>query len=58
LPREVLDALSPAAFKAKLDGALSNRVWWKVYLLLAGPLELDDLQGLFQLKPFCDSMIL
>jgi len=30
-------------FKARLDGALSNLVWWKVSLLMAGGLEPDDL---------------
>jgi len=40
-----------------LDGAWSNLVWWKVSLPMAGGLELDDLSGPFQPKPFCDSMI-
>jgi len=35
LPRQVADA--------KLDGALSNVVWWRVSLSLARGLELDDL---------------
>jgi len=39
LPREAVGAL----FKARLDGALSNLVWWKVSLPLAGGLEPDDL---------------
>jgi len=43
LPREVVDALSLAVFKARLDGALSNLVWWKVSLLMAAGLETDDL---------------
>ena len=30
-------------FEARLDGALSNLVWWKVSLPTAGGLELDDL---------------
>jgi len=29
LPREVVDAPSLEVFKARLDGALSNLVWWK-----------------------------
>jgi len=33
LPREAVAAPSLAAFKARLDGALSNLVWWKVSLL-------------------------
>jgi len=46
LPRETVAAPSLAVFKARLDGALSNLVWWKMSLLTAGP------------KPFYDSMIL
>jgi len=45
LPREAVAVTSLAVFKARLDGALSNLVWWKVSLLIAGRLELDDLQG-------------
>jgi len=33
LPREAVAAPSPEVFKAKLDGALSNLVWWKMSLL-------------------------
>jgi len=36
LPREAVAAPSLALFKARLDGALSNLVWWKMSLLLAG----------------------
>ena len=43
LPREVVDAPSLETFKARLDGALSNLVWWKVSLPMAGGLERDDL---------------
>jgi len=32
-----------AVFKARLDGALSNLVWLKVSLPMAGGLEQDDL---------------
>ena len=28
LPKEVVDASSLEAFKARLDGALGNLVWW------------------------------
>jgi len=42
LPREAVDALSLAVFKARLDGALSNLVWWKMSMLMAGGLEPDD----------------
>jgi len=43
LPREAVAAPSIALFKARLDGALSNLVWWKMSLLMAGALEPDDL---------------
>jgi len=43
LPREAVDAPSLEVFKARLDGALSNLVWWKVFLPVAGGLELGDL---------------
>jgi len=43
LPREAVTALSLAVFKARLDGALSNLVWWKVSLPLVGRLELGGL---------------
>jgi len=36
LPREAVAAPSLAGFKARLDGALSNVVWWKVSLSMAG----------------------
>jgi len=58
LPREAVSAPSLAVSKARLDGALSNLVRWKVSLPMAGGLEPDDLQGPFQPKPFYDSMIL
>jgi len=35
LPREAVAAPSLAAFKARLDGALSTLVWWKVSLPMA-----------------------
>jgi len=56
LPREVVDAPSPEVFKARLDGALSNLVQWKVSLPMARRLEQDDLQGPFSPKPFSDSV--
>jgi len=43
LPREAVAAPSMAVCKARLDGALSNLVWWKMSLLTAGGLEVDDL---------------
>ena len=42
-PREVVDATSLEVFKTRLDGALSNLVYWQVSLPMAGGLELDDL---------------
>jgi len=44
-------------FKARLDVALSNLVWWKLSLPMAGGMELDILSGIFQPKPVYDSMI-
>jgi len=43
LPREAVAAPSLAAFKTRLDGALSNLVWWKESLLKAVGLEQHDL---------------
>jgi len=43
LPGEAVAAPSLAVFKARLDGALSSLVWWKVSLAVAGGLETDDL---------------
>ena len=57
LPREAVAAPSLAGFKARLDRALSNLVWWKMSLLMAGGLEPDDLQGPFQPKRFHDSIL-
>jgi len=42
LPREAVDAPSPAVFNARLNGTLSNLVWWKASLPMAGGLGLDD----------------
>jgi len=43
LPREAVAAPSLEEFKARWDGALSNLVWWKVSLPMAGEVEPDDL---------------
>jgi len=43
LPREAVAAPSLEVFKARLDRALSNMVWWKVSLLMAGALDPDDI---------------
>jgi len=58
LPSEAAAAPSLAGFKVRLDRALSNLIYWKLSLPMAGGLELDDLQGPFQPKPFYDSAIL
>ena len=57
LPKEVVDAPSPEAFKARLDVALGSLVYWLVTLHIAEGLKLDDHCGPFQLRPFYDSMI-
>jgi len=43
LPRETVAAPSLEVFKARLDGALSNLVWWKMSLPMAGGLERNNL---------------
>jgi len=43
LPGEVVAAPSLEVFKARLDGALNNLVPWKVSLLMAGGLQLEDM---------------
>jgi len=43
LRREVVDAPSLEVFKASLDRALSNLVWWKVSLPMTDGLELAGL---------------
>ena len=44
LPREVMDFPSLEAFKARLNGALSNLVYWEVCLHIAEGAELDVLK--------------
>jgi len=51
LPREAVNAPTLEAFKARLDGAPSNLVYWEASLPTAGGLELGDLSP-FQTKPF------
>jgi len=43
LPRETVAGPSLAGLKARLDGALSNLIWWKESLPMAGGVEQDDL---------------
>jgi len=54
LPKEVVDAPSLEAFKARLDVALGSLVWWLATLHRAGGLKLDDHCGPFQPRPFYD----
>ena len=56
LPKEVVDAPSLEAFKARLDVALGSLVWWMATLHIAGALKLDDHCGPFQPRLFYDSM--
>ena len=56
--RDIVDYPSLEAFKARLDVALGSLVWWLATLHIAGGLELHDLWGPFQPRPFCDSTIL
>jgi len=55
MPKEVVDAPSLEAFKARLDVALGSLVYWLVTLLIAGGSKLHDHCGPF-LWPFYDSM--
>jgi len=57
LPKEVVDAPSLEASKARLDVALGSLVWWLATLHIAGGLKLYDHYGPFQPRPFYDSMI-
>lgn len=57
LHREVVDGPFLEMFKALVDEPLSNAVWWKVVLLMAGMLELGDIWGPFHTKAFYDYMI-
>lgn len=43
LPGKAADVLSLEVFEAKLNGALSNLLSWKVFLPMAGGLELGGL---------------
>ena len=55
--RQVVDAPSLEAFKAWLDGALSNLGHGEASLPIAGGLELGGHKGPIQPKPFCDFVI-
>ena len=56
LPKEVIDASSLEACKARLDVALGSLVWWLATLNVAERLKLNDHCGPFQPRPFYDSM--
>ena len=56
LPKEVVDAPSLEAFKARLDVALDSLVWWLATLHIAGELKVDDYCDPFQPRPFYDSV--
>ena len=58
LPKEVVDAPSLQAFKARLDVALGSLVWWLATLPIAGGLKLDDHCGPFQSRPSYDSVMI
>ena len=52
-----MDAPCLEAFKSRLNGAVSNLLYREVSLPIARGLEIDDLGGPFQPKPFYDSTI-
>ena len=56
LSKEVVDAPSLEAFKARLDVALGSLVWWLATLHVGRVLKPDDHCGPFQARPFYDSM--
>ena len=58
LPKDVVDAPSLEAFKARLGVALDSLVWWLATLPIAGRLKLDDHCGPFQPRPFYDSVMI
>ncbi len=55
LPKELVDAPSLGASKARLDVALGSLVWWLATLHIAGRLKLNDHCSPFQPRPFYDS---
>ena len=55
LPKEVVDAPSLEALKARLDVAQGSLVWWLATLHIAGGLKLSDHCGPFQTRTFYDS---
>ena len=59
LPRDVVHTPFLEVFKARLDGALGNLIYYQIWRLvalhMAGWLELGDLRGPCQPKPFYDT---
>lgn len=55
LPREVVNAPSLQAFKAKGAWGFEQPGLEGGVPAYSRELDLDDIKGLFQLKPFCDS---
>ena len=58
LPREVVDAPSLETFKARLDRALSNLIYLKMSLLIAGGVDQMTFKGPFQPKLFYDPILI
>ena len=58
LSKEVMDAPSVEAFKARLDVALGSLIWWLAMLHTAGGLKLNDCCGPFQPRPFYHTILL
>ena len=52
LPKEVVDAPSLEAFKARLAVAMGSLVWWLATLHIAWGLKFDGRYGPFQPSPF------
>jgi len=57
-PKEVVDAPSLEAFKARLDVALGSLVCWLATLCIAGGLKLNDHCGPFQPRPLYISSLM
>ena len=58
LPKEVVDAPSLEAFKARLDVALGSLGCWLATLHISEGLKLDNHCGPFQPRPFYDSVMI
>ena len=58
LPGDVVDAPSLESFKESLDKALGNLIYLCMSLVIEGELDYMTFKSPFQLKVFCDSLIL